>query len=90
MMNFAREVRFRTIELYLFTVQFQYLGDWRRAMEDRSWVLRDYIVLFKEYGGFSDIGMTDMNFIDVHLMVIDPKSRKCLAPRDSGKNTSES
>nr|CDM85497.1 unnamed protein product [Triticum aestivum] len=40
----------------------------------------------KKYDRFSDIDMTDMDFIDVHLMMIDPKSRKGSAPGDSGKS----
>jgi hypothetical protein len=52
--NPAREVTWRRIEDNLFTIQFNCLADWNKAMHQGPWLFRDQALIIEEYDGFTN------------------------------------
>jgi hypothetical protein len=52
--NPAKEVVWRRIEENLFTIQFNCLADWNKAMHEGPWLFRDQALLLEEYDGFTN------------------------------------
>ncbi|KAK1628838.1 hypothetical protein QYE76_003153 [Lolium multiflorum] len=52
--NPAKEVTWRRIEQNLFTIQFNCLADWNKAMNQGPWLFRDQGLIMEEYDGFTN------------------------------------
>jgi hypothetical protein len=51
--NFAKEVVWWRIDDNLFTIEFDCLGDWDKAMNREPWLFRkNYALMMEEYDGF--------------------------------------
>lgn len=52
--NPAKEVVWRRLDENLFTVQFDCLGDWNKAMNMGPWLFWYQAVMLEEYDGFQN------------------------------------
>jgi hypothetical protein len=63
--NPAKEVIWRRIEQNLFTVQFNCLADWNKAMYQGPWLFRDQGLIMEEYDGFTNPSSIKLDKITV-------------------------
>ncbi|XP_062213814.1 uncharacterized protein LOC133914832 [Phragmites australis] len=73
--NCAQEVEFRALENNLFSIQFHYLGDWERVMQEGPWIFRGCHVLIGEYDGWAEPETVVLNTYPVWVQVHDPKEK---------------
>jgi hypothetical protein len=52
--NPAKEVVWRRLDDNLFTIQFNCLADWNKAMHEGPWLFREQALIIEEYDGFSN------------------------------------
>jgi hypothetical protein len=50
--NPAKEVVWRRLDDNLFTIQFNCLADWNKAMHEGPWLFREQALIIEEYDGF--------------------------------------
>lgn len=51
--NLAHQVNFKPLEQNLYTLQFHFLGDWERVMQEGPWNFRGNAVIIKPYDGIT-------------------------------------
>ena len=67
----AQEVFFRDAEDNRFVVQASCLGDWRRIIEQGSWIFRDHGVLIEKFDGSCRASAVEMNRIHAWVQIHD-------------------
>ncbi|KAK1682888.1 hypothetical protein QYE76_043736 [Lolium multiflorum] len=65
----AREVKFRSLENNLFTIQCFCLGDWLKITKGGPWLFRQNAVTIEEYDGLVLPESIDLNFLVVWVQV---------------------
>jgi hypothetical protein len=65
----AREVKFRSLENSLFTIQCFCLGDWLKITKGGPWLFRQHAVTVEEYDGLVPPESIDLNFLAVWVQV---------------------
>jgi hypothetical protein len=65
----AREVKFRSLENNLFTIQCYCLGDWLKITKGGPWLFRQNAVTVEEYDGLSSPDSVDLNYLSVWVQV---------------------
>ena len=69
--DLAKETRFRPLELNLFSIKFNCLGEWEKAMEGGPWNFRGNPVLLAEYDGFTKPSSISLNTFDIWMQIHD-------------------
>jgi hypothetical protein len=69
--DLAQDVKFRSLENNLFTMQFSCLGDWDKVMEGGPWTFRGHPVLLADYDGFTKPSEIALNTFKIWIQIHD-------------------
>jgi hypothetical protein len=69
--DLAQEVKFRSLENNLYTMQFSCLGDWDKVMEGGPWTFRGHPVLMVAYDGFTKPSEIELNTFKIWIQIHD-------------------
>ncbi|KAK1670376.1 hypothetical protein QYE76_058535 [Lolium multiflorum] len=67
--NPAKEVTWRRVDANLFTIQFNCLADWNKAMHQGPWLFRDQALIIEEYDGFTNPKTVKLDRVGVWAQV---------------------
>lgn len=65
--DLAQDVKFRSLDGNLYTLQFLYLGDWEKVLDGGPWSFRGDAVLMVSYDGFTKPSM--IPFVSLEYLV---------------------
>jgi hypothetical protein len=69
--DLAQEVKIRSLDDNLYTMQFSCLGDWDKVMEGGPWTFRGHPVLLAPYDGFTKPSVIDLNTFKIWIQIHD-------------------
>ncbi|KAI5020787.1 hypothetical protein ZWY2020_045675 [Hordeum vulgare] len=69
--DLAQEVEIRALEENLYTLQFQWLGDWERVMEEGPWSFKGKAVIMAPYDGFTRPSTIVLDKIEIWAQIHD-------------------
>ena len=69
--DLAQEVQFKPLEDNLYLVQFSYLGDWERVMQEGPWHFWGDAVILKEYDGVTKPSTVRLDTIEIWIQIHD-------------------
>jgi hypothetical protein len=67
--NPTKEVVWRRLDDNLFTIQFNCLVDWNKAMHEGPWLFREQALIIEEYDGFSNPRSIKLDCVTVMAQV---------------------
>jgi hypothetical protein len=69
--DLAQEVKIRSLDKNMYTMQFHCLGDWDKVMEGGPWVFRGHPVILAPYDGFTKPSEIPLNKFKIWIQIHD-------------------